>query len=345
MSCADHRVQQPRRDDQPAQPQRRGQALARRAGVDDVIGGERLQRADRLPVVAELPVVVILDHHPAPAGPRPARRCGCRVTPERELMRRGQQRRVRPVGRADHGAAAVDGQRPQAQAAGRGEVAVGLVAVGLHGERGRAGRAQRGAGDGQAVREARADHDAGRVGGHAPGPGQVAGQDRPQLAGARAGPGSPSSSRGAAASALRAAASQAPRGKADRSGDARRAGRSGARPASGRAAPARAGLGGAGVGDRGPRAGPGGQPALRDQLAVDLGHRVAGQAEIGGQGARGGQPRAGAETAGPDGVAQRRLQAEADPGPGQIQMQIDTPPLGPCFRHGNGPYPGPACEP
>ena len=175
-----YRVQQPRRDDQPAEPQRRRQALARRAGVDDVIGRERLQRAHRLPVIAELAVVVVLDHHPAPAGRLPAA-AGMQGHAQRELMRRGQQRGVRPGRVADHGAAAVHGQRTQSQALGLREVAVGLVAVGLHGQCGRAGRAQRGAGDGQAVREARADHDAARVGGHAPGPRQVARQHRPQL--------------------------------------------------------------------------------------------------------------------------------------------------------------------
>src|SRR6185312_3874390 len=49
-----YRVDQPRRDDQPAEPQAGGQALAGRPGVDDVVGRERLQRAYRLAVVAEL---------------------------------------------------------------------------------------------------------------------------------------------------------------------------------------------------------------------------------------------------------------------------------------------------
>ena len=57
--------------------------LARRAGVDDVLGGERLHRADRLAVVAELAVVVVLDQQrrrcarptapPARGGPGRAR--------------------------------------------------------------------------------------------------------------------------------------------------------------------------------------------------------------------------------------------------------------------------------
>ena len=250
-------------------------------------------------------------------------------------MRRGEQGRVRPVRVGEHGTAAVDGQRPQAQALGLRDVAVGLVAVGLHGERGRPGRAQRGAGDRQAVREARADHDAARVRGDAPGPGQVAGQCRPQLreparvrvvqqlAGSGGqhltGGGQPGAAR--EGGQVRDARAQVVAGRGDLGTRQR----------------VRAGIGGATVGDRGPRPGLGGQPPLRDQLAVDLGHRVAGDTEIGGQGARGGQPRAGSETAGPDRVAQRRLQAETDPGPGQLEVQVDAAmtglvwSLGPCF--------------
>jgi hypothetical protein len=135
------RVQQPRRDDQPAEPQAGGQALAGRAGVDDAIGGERLQRAHRLPVVPELPVVVVLDHHAAPVGRLPA---ASRVQrhAQRELVRRSQQHGVRLRGRrADDGTHAVDRQRPQPQALRRGDAPVGAVAVGLHREGPRARRA------------------------------------------------------------------------------------------------------------------------------------------------------------------------------------------------------------
>jgi hypothetical protein len=98
-----HRVEQARRDHQPAEPQARGQALAGRAGVDDTIGRERLQGAHRLPVVAELPVVVVLDHHPAPPGYVPATARMKRHT-QRELVGRGQQRGAGRAGLADDGA-------------------------------------------------------------------------------------------------------------------------------------------------------------------------------------------------------------------------------------------------
>ena len=237
-----------------------------------------------------------------------------RVTPERELMGRGQQRRVRPVRGADHGAAAVDGQRPQAQAL---RLRRGRGGPGGHRPPRRAWPrrpAQRGAGDGQAVREARADHDAVRIGGHAPGPGQVAGQRRPQ-------PRQPARIRVveelAGGGGEHLAGSRQPRA-AGKGGQVRhtRAQVVAGSGDLGAGQRARAGIGGAAFGDGGPRAGPGGQPTLRDQLAVDLGHRVAGEAEVRGQGAGRRQPCARAETADPDRVAQRRLSGRADSNPG-----------------------------
>jgi hypothetical protein len=145
-----------------------------------MVGRERLQRAYRLAVVAELPVIVVLDHHAAPVGYLPAAPRMQRDA-QRELVRRGQQHRVRPGDLGDDGAHAVDRQRPQAQALADHDVSVGLVAVGLHREGGRARRPQRAADAGQAVREARADDDVRGIGGHAPRPGQVLGQGGSQL--------------------------------------------------------------------------------------------------------------------------------------------------------------------
>ena len=55
------RLEQRRRDDEPAEPQRGRERLARRAGVGDAVGLEALERADRRAVVAVLGVVVVLD--------------------------------------------------------------------------------------------------------------------------------------------------------------------------------------------------------------------------------------------------------------------------------------------
>ena len=48
-------------DDRPPEPQRGRERLARRARVDDVLGVEALEGADRGTVVAVLRVVVVLD--------------------------------------------------------------------------------------------------------------------------------------------------------------------------------------------------------------------------------------------------------------------------------------------
>jgi hypothetical protein len=55
------------------------------------------------------------------------------------------------------------------------------------------------------------------------------------------------------------------------------------------------------VGDAGARALPGGQPSLGDQLAVSVGHRVAGHAELGGKRARGWEQGASSQAAAADG--------------------------------------------
>ena len=55
------RLEQRRRDDEPAEPERRRERLAGRAGVDDAVGLEALERADGRAVVAVLGVVVVLD--------------------------------------------------------------------------------------------------------------------------------------------------------------------------------------------------------------------------------------------------------------------------------------------
>jgi hypothetical protein len=123
--------------DQPAEAESRGQALAGRAGVDDVIGREALNGADRLAVVAELAVVVVLDDYAAGvAGPldHPGPAPRLQRHPERELVGRGQQD---GAGRADlvhRGAAAVNRQHGQPQAGGRGHGPVRGLPVGLDGQ-------------------------------------------------------------------------------------------------------------------------------------------------------------------------------------------------------------------
>jgi hypothetical protein len=305
-----------------------------------VVGRERLQRAHRLAVVAELPVVVILDHHAAPVG-RLAAAPGMQRHAQRELVRRGQQHRVRPGSPADDGAHAVDRQRPQAQALPGRDVAVGLVAVCLDREGGRARRAQRAADASQAVREARADDDVRRIGGHAPRPGQVVGQGGSQLR-------HPSRIRVPEQVIGGIGEDLAGRGEPGAARERRQVGRSGAQVVAGHrllgpGRDRRAGRGRPVRGDRGPRPGPGGQPSLGDQLAVDLGDRIAGDAQVRGQCARRRELRTRTEAAGPDSVAQRAFQPGPHPGPAKVEVQVHSAheAFGPCFFHRSGPYLGP----
>jgi hypothetical protein len=90
-------------------------------------------------------------------------------------------------------------------------------------------------------------------------------------------------------------------------------------------------------GDPGARALTGGQPALGHQLAVRLGDRVAGQAQVAGELSRRRQPDARHQAAGAHRVAQGRLQTGPDPGRRDVQVQIDAG-NGPCSYHVNGPY-------
>ncbi len=93
-----------------------------------------------------------------------------------------------------------------------------------------------------------------------------------------------------------------------------------------------------GGGDPRARALLGGQPALRDELAVGLGDRVAGDPQVGGQRPGRWQPGTRRQPPRLHRLAQRGLQPGTDPVPVQFQVQVD-PGNGPCFFHENGSYP------
>jgi hypothetical protein len=78
----DDRLEEPLGQHEPGEPQDGGEGLAGGPGVDDVVRRQRLQSADRSAVVAELAVVVVLDHDTA-VGPlaSAARRSGASVEP------------------------------------------------------------------------------------------------------------------------------------------------------------------------------------------------------------------------------------------------------------------------
>ena len=329
----DHLVQQRRGHGQPAQAQPRREALARRARVHDVVGRQRLHGADGLAVVAELAVVVILDHQPAAGGgpldevAAPPRGQG---HPERELVRGGQHGRGRPPQGTGHGAVPIDRQRQAAQAVRPDDPPVGLGPVLLDGDGRAAARPEHLAEQGQRVGEAGADHDPVAGDADAARPGQVARQCVPQLrqsarvrvakdvvgCGVERGAGRCQPGPARECPQVRHARPQVVAGRGDLLGDRRW-----------RPRPARAVRR-----DPGSRSGARRQPALRHQLAVGLGHAVAGDAEVGRERPGGRQPRTGVQPPVPHRVAQRGFQPGPHPRGGEVQVQIEAG-IGPSFLH------------
>ena len=161
----DDRCDEPLWQRQPTEPHAGREALARGAGVGNVLRGKRLHRADGLPVEAKLAVVVVLDDEaPGLAGPVDRLRSPfCRQgRAERKLVRRREHDRVGGAELVDHRASGVDAHRRQPQPGSGDRVAVPLVPVCLGRDRARAGAAKRMAQKRQPLGEARAD-DRGRL--------------------------------------------------------------------------------------------------------------------------------------------------------------------------------------
>ena len=124
------RAGEPLGDDSPREADGRREALRGGAGVEHVVGRERLERADRATVVAELAVVVVLDDEAAGAF-RPAHdlepASRAERDADRELVRRGEQYRIHVPEAVDHRAARVDGDGDRREARGTDDLAVRLV--------------------------------------------------------------------------------------------------------------------------------------------------------------------------------------------------------------------------
>ena len=325
-------VEQPPRHGQPAQVQSGRQGLARRPAVDDVVRRQRLHRAHRVPVVAELAVVVVFHQHRAgaggPLGEQPAARRRERHA-ERELVCRGQQRGACPAEHraVRHRAVRVDRQRGETQAA-RDDGAMFRKAAGFHRHGARAAGPQHLGEQAEAVPEAGADDDQVRVGGDPPRPREVARQGLAQprqaprvrvvqhvAGGARqrpAGGGEPLTARerGQVGSPGAQVVPELPGGR--RTGRRLRRGR--------RRHP----------GHPCPGAGAGGEPALGDELRVRVGDRVAGDPQVGAERPRRGQPRPRRQPAVADRGAQRAFQRPPQPGRVQVDVEVQIQ-IGPMF--------------
>ena len=77
-------------------------------------------------------------------------------------------------------------------------------------------------------------------------------------------------------------------------------------------------------GHPGPGALLGGEPALGDQFGVRVGHGVTGDAKIGGERTGRRQPGAGRQAPRAHGLPQGVHEPGAQPGSGQVQMQVGT---------------------
>ena len=301
------------RQHEPAEPQAGRQRLARRPGVDDVLGIERLERADGLPVVPELGVVVVLDQE-ATRRPRPG---DCRAAAL--LVQDGAAREL--VGRAEnrgHGAgrgeeigsstAPVDRKRHDDETRGRGGVAVQPQAGILHRDPLGAPRPQESGEQRQRVAEPGAHDDELGIDHRTARPGQVVGERLAQLA---------PPARVAVAEALRRRAAQA---AAESAGPRRvrergQVGQAGVeaeprRPHARRRTHPRRWQ----CGDRrdpGPRPAAGLQVTLGLELRIRLDDGAARDAEVGREHAGRGKPRRGGEPSVADRRPQRALERTA----------------------------------
>ena len=250
-------------------------------------------------------------------------------------MRRGEQHRLRAVRLVQHRAAVVDAEHDRSEAGGGESLGRMRLAVVLDRDPGDADVRQHLAQQRESLREPGADDDPVRRDPHPAGAAQVRGQHGAQF---RPAPGIAVAQRPAG----RAGQRLARRGQPPGSGKRRQVRRSGAQVVPGRPDPewrpdaGRGPRGGRGrAGDPRARALPGGQPALRTELGVRLGDRVAGDSQVGGQRPGRWQPCPRRQPPGLHGLAKRRLQPGPHPVPGQFQVQV-YPGNGPCFHHKSG---------
>ncbi|CAM5317195.1 hypothetical protein SCYAM73S_04536 [Streptomyces cyaneofuscatus] len=306
-----------------------------------MLGVEPLNGAHGLPVVAELPVVVVLHDEPA-RGPRPVdhRRAPRRVQGPagRELMGGRQQDGPVAAGQfTDPGPVPVDAHGPGADAVRGEQPAVEGQPVRLRRPRPAHHLRQ----EPQPVRGARAEDDAFRGGPHPAYPGQICGQCPPQL-------GPPVRIAGPER-VVGGGGERPPRG--GQPGGTREGGGvrlpldqvvDGAGGAFRGAGAVGRGDGRGPLGDPGARALAGGEPALRDELRVGVGDGVTGEPQVGGEGTVRRQPRTRSEPPAADGLAECAHQdGPAIARTGELQRQItaqDLRRIDPRFSHRNAPH-------
>ena len=333
----DHR----RRRDQPAEPEPGREGLARRADVHDAVRRQPLDRADRLPVVAVLRVVVVLDHETTgPGRPRDERRSpgGREHGARRVLVRRRHEDGVGPCALepVDLQPFVIDLERLDVEA-GRGDHQPGLRlprVLGRHGARAAVGEdldheAER-------LREPGGHDDVGRVGARAAHAIEVGGQGRPELRDAAA--------LEVAQPVVRRLRERVADGaKPDRAGELADVGTARAEVEGERSRGDRGHVRGREAtagGDSGGTSRAAREIPLGDELLVGLDDDAARRAELFGEGSRRRQRRPGAEAAAPDGVAEAVLELAMERlGRRAVERQEELERrTGPRSWHRTGPY-------
>ncbi len=337
------------REQQPAEPEGGGQGLGDGAGEHDRVGCQALQAAGRPAVVTQLGVVVVLeDQGAAVAGPGDQAAAPARLQhgPERQRVGGGDDHRVgRHRGQGgDVDAVVVDRHRHHLEPLGFDRPAGQRVARVLDRDAAAAAPAQQLAEQPQALLVAGGHHHPLRRGHRGPHPPEVLGEGDPQLGGAgelavaEAGVGQPSEGapQRPAPGAAREQREVGGAGEEVDAGDRRR--HRGRLRERGRGRP-----GGARRRRRDPGAGAaaGEDVALGRELFVGLDHQPPRDAELGGEGARGGQAAVGSQPPRPDRLAQAGLQLGAAGlariPPRQQQIRRAGGQSGPRFSHFIGP--------
>lgn len=320
-------VDESTRDDEPAEAEARGERLARRPGVDDVVGREALERPDGRPVVALLRVVVVLeDQRPAADGPGEERRAplGRQDGAGRRLVGRRDEDAVGVARgeRLDHDPGRVDRDRDDLQA-GRGDDPTHLRVGGvLERDAARATRPEDPADEGEPLVEAGARDDPVGVGRRSPDPVEVGGEGIAELGHASPVEVREALARGDVQDAAERAEPLGPGeerdvGAARMELDREPFGARSARSLRGGRRPLRDPRRAARTAD---------EVALGDELLVRLDDDAARDAQLGGEGARGRDERAGPQAARSDRLAQLVLELPVErggPRPIEPDEQLD----------------------
>lgn len=284
-----------------------------------------MQSAERLAVVAELAVVVVLnDDRIASPGPGEGGVAAARGQhgAKRELVGGSDHGGTGSFDRREVGAFVVDGNGHDVETCAGSDTAKLGKSVGLDGDDRRPPVLEGAAEQSERLSEPRTDHDPRRISAHTSGPAEVDGQRLAQLARAA---GVAVAEVGVGGVSPRPATGGQPRGAGKR-GEVGTAGTEVIAPRA--RSVGRHGVGRDGcvrtIGDGRPRTLSGGEPSLRGELGVDVHHRVASEAEVSGQVPRRRKAGAGRQATIGNCLPEAVLKGPRAAGATQLDVKIDA---------------------